>query len=165
MNFASAWRRRVVEGHRGRQGCVCWQAGLGLPRRGWRSRSEKSEPTGSELKSDSSGRVEGDHAEAGAGASSRCTSECGVDGRKKRSSPGGSNTHDREAERRNRRKEPGRDKKRRRQGRKRVYTVLVMKIDDSGWLECGDCTARGTTSALPTAVGMTDFGSCMVKLW
>jgi len=22
-----------------------------------------------------------------------------------------------------------------------------------------------TTSALPTAVGMTDFGSCMVKLW
>jgi hypothetical protein len=25
--------------------------------------------------------------------------------------------------------------------------------------------ARETTSALPTAVGMTDFGSCMVKLW
>jgi hypothetical protein len=25
--------------------------------------------------------------------------------------------------------------------------------------------ARGSTAALPTAVGMTDFGSCMVKLW
>jgi hypothetical protein len=25
--------------------------------------------------------------------------------------------------------------------------------------------ARGTTSALPTAVGMTEFGRCMVKLW
>jgi hypothetical protein len=53
----------------------------------------------------------------------------------------------------NRRKEGRRGKKRSRQGRKRVYTVLVSKM-----------CARGTTSALTTAVGMMDFGSCMVKL-
>ena len=141
MSFASAWRRQVVEEHRGRRECVRWRGGLCRRRRGWRSRSERSEPTGSGRRSGSFGRREFEVAEAGAGASSRCRSECRIEGSKRRrSSPGGSNTRDREAKRWNRRKE----REEKRSGADKVgrgsIPYLSCRDDDSGWLECGDCT-------------------------
>jgi hypothetical protein len=44
-----------------------------------------------------------------------------------RTSPGGSNTHDSGAKKRDKLKEGVGEKKRRGQGRKRVYTILLMK--------------------------------------
>ena len=126
--------------YRGRQEYVRWQGGLGRPRKEWRSRSEKNEPTGSGRKNDSSERVECKHSEAGAGASSRCRSECRIEGSKRRSSPGGSNTHDREAKRWNRRNE--REEKRSGADKVRRGSIpyLSCRDDDSRLLECGDCT-------------------------